>query len=144
MLALRAPANGRVVEVAGIETGTFVGEGDRLGVVLAEGTLKAVATYPPSAALGRIKPNQPASLRLGGFPSAQYGSLAATVTSVSSEPRDGSVRVELAVHPDSNSRLPLQHGLPASAEIQIERISPAALVLRAAGKLVTDSSGSGP
>ena len=51
--------------------------------------------------------------------------------------RDGNVRVELSVQPDADSRIPLQHGLPGSVEIEIERASPATLVLRAAGKLLT-------
>jgi len=140
---LQAPATGIVVEAANLEAGAFVREGERLGVVLAAGELRAVADYAPSSALGRIRPGQPARVRLDGFPSAQYGSLAATVEQVSSELRDGRVRVELEVHPESNPALPLQHGLPGSTEVEIERVSPATLLLRAAGRLVTAAPGAG-
>jgi membrane fusion protein (multidrug efflux system) len=57
------------------------------------------------------------------------------VRAVASEPRDALVRVELEVDPAS-ARVPLEHGLPGRAEIEIERIAPAVLVLRAAGAWV--------
>ena len=60
------------------------------------------------------------------------------MTSVASEIRDGRVRVELAAHPDPGSQIPLQHGLPGTVEVQVERISPVMLVLRAAGRLVAE------
>jgi membrane fusion protein (multidrug efflux system) len=63
----------------------------------------------------------------------QYGTVAATVTRVGGELRDGRVRVELALHPDPASGIPMQHGLPAVAEIDVERITPARLVLRSIG-----------
>ena len=80
---------------------------------------------------------QSARIRLDGFPWTQFGSLTATVTQVAGEVRDGRVRVELVVHPTSDSRIPMEHGLPGTVEVEIERVSPATLVLRAAGKLVT-------
>ena len=55
---------------------------------------------------------------------------------VSSELRDGSIRVEMAIADDTPEGLPLQHGLPGTAEVEVERVSPAALVLRAAGKIL--------
>ena len=100
------------------------------------GDLQDVADYLPSSALGRIQPGQPARLRLEGFPWAQYGSLAATVNRVASEVRNGHVRVDLSLEPDSASPIPLQHGLPGTVEVQVERLAPATLVLRAAGKLL--------
>ena len=39
--------------------------------------------------------------------------------------------------PNPGSRIPLQHGMPASAEIEVERVSPASLVLDAAGRFLT-------
>jgi membrane fusion protein (multidrug efflux system) len=33
--------------------------------------------------------------------------------------------------------VPLQHGLPGSVEVEVERASPAALTLRTAGQLLT-------
>jgi hypothetical protein len=87
-------------------------------------------------ALGRVQTGQPALLRLDSFPWTQYGSLAATVASVASEVRDGRVRVELMVASEPTARLPLQHGLRGTVEVEVEQAAPATLVLRAAGQLL--------
>jgi hypothetical protein len=107
-----------------------------LEVDLTSGKLQVVANFDPPAALGRIRPGQHARLRLAGFPWAQYGSVSATITNVASEIRDGSIRVEMALDPNSSSRIPLQHGLPGSVEVQIETVSPANFVLRTVGGLL--------
>jgi multidrug resistance efflux pump len=133
---IRAPMAGRLGEVAGLHIGTVVGEGDRLAAVVPHGDLQVVADFQPPSALGRIRPGQPARLRLEGFPWMQYGSLAATVKRVASEMRNGHIRVELSLDPDRASPIPLQHGLPGTVEVQVERLAPATLVLRAAGKLL--------
>ena len=80
----------------------------------------------------------PASLKclLEGFPWTQYGAISATVASVASEVRDGRVRVELALRPNLASPIPLQHGLPGTVEVEVDRVSPAILVLRTAGQLL--------
>ena len=133
---LRAPMAGRLGEVAELRVGSVVREGDRLAAVVPRGDLQVVADFLPPSALGRIRPGQPARLRLEGFPWAQYGSLEATVSRVASEVRDGRVRVELSVDPDRASPIPLQHGLPGAVEVQVERVAPVTLVLRTAGKLL--------
>jgi membrane fusion protein (multidrug efflux system) len=111
-----------------------VRQGDTLGVVLPAGALRVVASFLPAVALGRVRTGQPARLRLDGFPWAQYGSLAATVTSVATEARDGAIRVELHLPAATPTAIPLQHGLPGAVEVEVERISPATLVLREVGK----------
>jgi membrane fusion protein (multidrug efflux system) len=73
-------------------------------------------------------------LRLDGFPWTEYGSIGATVTHVGSEVRDGRIRVELALNPHSASSIPMQHGLPGTVQVEVERISPASLVLRVVGR----------
>jgi hypothetical protein len=50
------------------------------------------------------------------------------------------VRVELSVERALEFPVELQHGLPGRLEIEIERVSPATLVLRSAGALVSDRS----
>jgi multidrug resistance efflux pump len=137
---IRAPVSGTLGEVANVGIGSVVREGDKLADVIPTGKLRVVASFLPPDALGRIRPGQRARLRLQGFPWTQFGSISATVTRVASEVRDGHIRVELAVNPDSSSRIPLQHGLPGSIEVQIERISPAALILRMVGKNLAKSS----
>ena len=133
---IRAPVAGRLGEVATLQVGTWVREGARLGAVVPPGTLKVMADFLPSAALGRIQAGQPARLRLEGFPWTQYGAVSATVASVASEVRDGRVRVELAVRPEAAPLIPLQHGLPGTIEVEVDHVSPATLGLRTAGLLL--------
>jgi membrane fusion protein (multidrug efflux system) len=128
---VRAPITGTLGEVATLQPGAVVRQGDTLGVVLPEGALQVVAHFLPAIALGRVQPGQLARLRLDGFPWAQYGSLAATVTSVATEARDGVIRVALQLTPETPAAIPLQHGLPGTVEVAVERISPASLVLHA-------------
>lgn len=134
---VRAPVPGRLGAVAMLQVGAVVRQGDKLGTVVPLGTLKVMTHFLPSAALGRIQPGQPAQLRLEGFPWTQYGAVSATVANVASEVRDGQVRVELAVRPDATPLIPLQHGLPGTVEVEVDRVSPATLVLRTAGRLLT-------
>ena len=47
---------------------------------------------------------------------------------------DGLIRVELTLHPLPTSRIPLEHGLTGSVEIEVERVTPAVLLLRASGQ----------
>ena len=134
---VRAPIAGRLGEVEILRAGSVVKQGDKLCSIVPSGEVKVIAEFPPASALGRVRPGQPARLRLQGFPWAQYGSIAATVESVGSEVRDGRVRVELAIDPHNHTAIPIQHGLPGSVEVQVEQVSPATLALRAAGRLVT-------
>jgi membrane fusion protein (multidrug efflux system) len=55
------------------------------------------------------------------------------VSSVAGELHDGQIRVELALDQDQSSALPFQHGLPAEVNVEVERVSPAVLVLRSIG-----------
>jgi membrane fusion protein (multidrug efflux system) len=135
--SIRSPAVGQLGEVANVQIGAVVHEGETLGAVVSPGTLKVIAGFLPSAALGRIKPGQPARLRLEGFPWTQYGTVAARVTSVASEIRDKLVRVELAVEAEAASAIPFQHGLPGTVEVEVDRVSPATLMLRTAGLLLS-------
>jgi membrane fusion protein (multidrug efflux system) len=134
---IRAAADGLLGEVADLRIGAVVEKGEKLGTIVPEtGELRIVADFPPSNALGRIAPGQPGRLRLAGFPWTEYGSVAATVAGTAGEPRRGRVRVELAIQRDPTSPIPLQHGLPGTLEVEVDRISPAALVLRIGGRLL--------
>jgi membrane fusion protein (multidrug efflux system) len=92
-----------------------------------------VADFPP-VALGRIQPRQPARLRLDGFPWTQYGTISATVIRVVSQDDNEWLQVELAIRPNLASAIPLQRGLAGTVEVEVERVSPATLILRAAGQ----------
>lgn len=128
-----APVTGRIGEAASLQVGAFVAEGASLGTIVPTGGRRLVGEFAPPSALGRIEPGQMARLRLDGFPWAEYGVVTARVANVATEPRDGLVRVELDVLPDANSRIPLQHGLSGTVEVEVERVSPAVLVMRSIG-----------
>jgi hypothetical protein len=98
------------------------------GSIVPSGEPRVIAEFASTAALGHIRAGQHAHLRLPGF-----GSFPAHVTSVGGQIRDGTVRVELAVDP-SPAAIPVQNGLPATVEVEVESVSPATLLLRAAGR----------
>ncbi len=131
---IRAPVSGRLGECAMLRPGVHINEGQQLGLILPRGKLQVVAEFQPADALGKIRPGQRAAVRLEGFPWTQFGTVPAEVSRVAGDIRDGKVRVELAVIAAPESRIPLQHGLPGSVEVEIERVSPLALVLRSAGQ----------
>jgi membrane fusion protein (multidrug efflux system) len=133
---IRAAVDGRLSDCAVLRPGSHVTEGERIGVILPSEALRVVAEFPPALAFGKLRAGQRARVKLKGFPWMQYGTLQAKVSRVAGEIRDGKVRVELALVSPSAPRIPLQHGLPGSVEIQVERISPAALLLRSAGQFI--------
>jgi membrane fusion protein (multidrug efflux system) len=133
---IRAPVAGRVGESSEFRTGSVIRAGEKLGSLVPPGEARAVA-FLPAAAVGRVRPGQNARLRLDGFPWAQYGTLAATVADVGNEPSSGLIRVELTLATDPAPPIPPEHGMPGWAEVEVERVSPAVLLLRAAGQLLT-------
>lgn len=137
---IRAPVDGRVGEAAVLRPGAVVNEAESLASIIPAGRLRAVAQFPADAALGRIREGQTATLRLDGYPWAEFGVVNAIVIHVAQEIRDGKVRVELDIHPDLGFRGRLEHGMPGSIEVAVEHISPLALVLRAAGQWLTRRS----
>jgi membrane fusion protein (multidrug efflux system) len=132
---IRAPVSGRVGDVAAVRPGSVVRAAERLGAIVPQEEARAVALFP-AAALGRARAGHPARLRLQGFPWTQYGTLAATVASVGNEPAGGLIRVELTLDAGQASAIPVGHGLRGSAEVEVERVSPAVFLLRAAGQLL--------
>jgi multidrug resistance efflux pump len=145
---VRAPVSGRIGEAQVVRAGAYIYNGDVLGAIVPTGALRIVAEFSPASAFGRIHPGQPARLKLQGFSWTEYGSVAASVCAVAEEIRDGRVRVEMSLSAPNTTRVPLQHGLPGSVEVEVERITPARLVFRAAGQLlssiVDDSTGGRP
>jgi membrane fusion protein (multidrug efflux system) len=133
---IRAPVTGRLSECAILRPGAYITAGQQLGIIVPGSKLQVVAEFPAQAALGKIHPGQNAIVKLDGFPWAQFGTLSARVARVAGEIRDGKVRVELAVKSPDRSRIQLTHGLPGSVEVEVERISPAVLLLRSAGRAV--------
>lgn len=134
---IRAPISGTLAEAAVLRVGGVLKEGDKIGVIVPDGRMIIVAQFPPPAAMGRLAPGQPAQLRLDGFPWMQWGTVAAKVDRVAGEVRDGTVRVELLVDDSKPSRIPIQHGLPGAVEVAVERVTPATLILRTAGSMLS-------
>lgn len=129
-----ASGRGRLGEIVNLRSGSFVREGDRLAAIIPDGKLRVVAYFEPRNAIGLVQKGQKGWLRLDGFPWMEYGSVLAYVTNVGDEVRDGRVRVELT--PQSNPRLRLQHGLPGTLEVEVNRISPASFLMQKAGGLL--------
>jgi membrane fusion protein (multidrug efflux system) len=134
---VRAPVDGVIGEALNLRVGAVVADGDRLGSIVPEGRLLIVAHYPAQSAFGRIRAGQPATLRLDGFPWAEFGTVSATVAEVGREVRDGKVRVELALRPRSSFHGSLEHGMPGTLEVAVERLSPFNLALRTSGQWLT-------
>lgn len=131
-----SPVSGKIGEMIPLQVGSYVTAGDKLGSIIPYSDLKIVADFPPSSVIGRIKVGQTASMRLDAFPWAQYGTLKAKVSRVGSEIRDNQVKVEFIPEITSDSMIVLQHGLPGYIEVTIEQLSPAVMILRAAGQLM--------
>lgn len=139
---VRAPVAGRLGSVSPIRPGSALDPGEVVAQVVPEGALRVVAAFPAARAVGRVLPSRAARVRLDGFPSLVYGSLPARVSGVGTEAEGGLVRVELEVLPSTvPPSLPVQHGLTGVVEVDVERVTPATLVLRLAGRAV---QGSGP
>jgi membrane fusion protein (multidrug efflux system) len=142
---VRAPVSGTLAEISSLKVGSVVQSGDRICTIVPDGALKVVALFAPSTALGRVRPGQNARVRLAGFPWTQYGSAFARVSHVAGELRDNKIRVELALSPESDSVIPLQHGLPAEVDVEVEHASPLQIVLRSVGsKLLVSAAQAQP
>ncbi|HEY0683277.1 MAG TPA: HlyD family efflux transporter periplasmic adaptor subunit [Steroidobacter sp.] len=135
---IRAPVAGVIGEAPQLDVGAFVDEGGVLGSVVPSGNLRVVAEFVPEQVMGRVTPGQSARMRLDGFPWAQFGTLALRVERMASEIRNGRIRVELVPEPGQDPRM-LQHGLPGSVEVAVERTTPLVLALRAAGQRLAQS-----
>lgn len=134
-----APVSGRVGRVERLPPGSVVETAQVLGVIVPEGRPRAIGLFPV-ASIGRIRVGQPARIRLDGFPWTQYGMLSATVSAVGNEPKDGRVRVELALTGTTPAGIPLEHGLTGSAEVEVEQATPLELILRIVGARMTAAS----
>lgn len=140
---IRAAASGQLVDVVELAAGDYITQGQRLGTILATGSshVRVRARFPKET-VGIIRPGQKAQLKLDGYPWTIYGTVPAQVSSVGTEPGvvataeavPGTVRVELEIDGPTDPRIELQHGLTTSVEVEVARVSPLALVMRAIGE----------
>jgi membrane fusion protein (multidrug efflux system) len=139
LFTVRAPVSGRIGHTVSLQAGAVVAAGTRLCTIVPSGNLRAVAFFDVATAAGRVKPDQAARLRLFGFPWTKFGVIRAHVERVGTEPRDGLIRVELELDVAQKSRIPVEHGLQGSAEVEVEKVAPVTLVLDAAGRYLMNS-----
>ena len=143
-----APVAGQLVDVVELAAGDYITQGQRLGTILAKGPLRVRARFAKET-VGIIRPGQPARLKLDGYPWSVYGTVRGRVTSVGTEPTiqptaeaiPGTVRVELEVEPPDDPRIQLQHGMTATVEVEVARVSPVVLLLRAIGEWTYPGAG---
>lgn len=133
--SLRAPIAGRLGGVVPLQPGAVLARGAVVGRVIPDEPLRIVGRFTP-AGVGRIRPGQPARMRLDGFPWTEYGSLHGRVAAVASEAEDGLVRVECDMFEQTGSRIPVEHGLTGVLEVETEAVSPATLLLRTIGQAI--------
>ena len=129
---VRAAFAGVLADVSTLRPGAVLREGDRIGTLVTRGELRVVASFAANA-VGRLRTGQRGYLRLAGYPWQQYGVLPVVVEHVATELRESQIRVEMRLG-RAPSGIPLQHALPGSVEVEVERIAPAELVLRSAGR----------
>ena len=111
----------------------------------AEATPKASTArveFPAAVALAHIRTGQTAYLHLDGLPRALYPGIPATVSNVASQVVDGNIQIELDARPDADAYVALRPNLTATVEVEVERVSPALLVLRTARRWVQQSPAS--
>lgn len=145
---VRAPVSGQLVDVVELAAGDYITQGQRLGTILAKGPLRVRARFAKQT-VGIIRPGQTAHLKLDGYPWSVYGTVRARVTSVGTEPTilptaeavPGTVRVELEVEAPDDPRIRLQHGMTATVEVEVARVSPLVLLLRAIGEWTYPGTG---
>ncbi|HND32958.1 MAG TPA: HlyD family efflux transporter periplasmic adaptor subunit [Myxococcota bacterium] len=123
-----APADGILGEWSGVAPGAYLGAGERFGALVPDGPLQVVAWFPPTTSVGQVATTQPAVVRLDGFPQTRLRGLPATVARVGSGAESAGLRVELSL--DGPPPLPLSHGMVATVEVEVERLSPFSLLWR--------------
>jgi membrane fusion protein (multidrug efflux system) len=137
----RAPASGHLVDVAELGAGAFIADGQRVGTIVANDAEVRVRARFPKEVVGIIEPGQTAQLKLDGYPWTIYGTVPAKVTRVGTEPGlvatpeaiPGTVRVELDIMTPADARIQLRHGMTATVEVEVARVSPIALMMRSIG-----------
>jgi membrane fusion protein (multidrug efflux system) len=143
-LEIRAPAAGRIGNIAALQVGDVVRAGDVIASIIPVDDVRVVAEFLPEQAVGKVLPGQSARVQLRGFAWTEFGALQAQVTHVASEPRAGTIRVELAMDPTQWSAIPVQHGLPGNVDVRVEASTPWQLVRRSVGHALTPDANPAP
>jgi hypothetical protein len=92
---------------------------------------QVTATFPSDSSLGIIR-GQSVDFHPAGNIGAQNGAIPGIVTTVSDDPSGELTVVEIALRIEQTLPAPLQEGLKGRVDIELERVSPATLILRSA------------
>lgn len=134
---IEAPVSGRVIELVSLPPGAVLQPGETLGTLVPSAELRVVARFPLTRSLGRLRAGQKGQLRLDGFPWVEFGTAKVLLAEVAGDQRDGLLRAEFLLEEAEGvaaGPLPLEHGLPGQVMVEVETVSPAALLLRVIGK----------
>ena len=85
-------------------------------------------------ARGRLRPGQPAWLRITSVPGTPSWSLAATVMQVAVAGQEVRLHVVLRLAPNALAHWPLQPGVTGTMAVEVEWVAPVTLVVRALGQ----------
>jgi hypothetical protein len=96
------------------------------------GSQRVMALFP-SGSGNAIKRGQEASFYPEGADWAQAGPIPAAVSDIATQPDTDQVQVELVLRVGHGLPAPLRTGMKGRVEIELERVSPATMVLRSGG-----------
>lgn len=130
---VRAAVAGTLADVVPLAAGATLDPGSKVATIVPAGSLRIVARFAPDDAVGLVTTGQRAEMRVASRPWTQFGTLHARVLSAGSEPRDGTVRVELEVV-EENPRIPLANGITGDVEVAVAEVSPLEFLFRQAGQ----------
>ena len=141
LLIVRSPINGEIGAVMPLAEGAVVRDGEQLGSIISEGAPLVVGQLRAATAVGRVRPGQAAHVRFASFPWTEFGGAQGVVSGIAADGVGTNVRVEITLDRES-TRVPLRHGLEATAEIEVETVTPAQLIMRAIGRGLSDPASS--
>jgi membrane fusion protein (multidrug efflux system) len=103
---------------------------------------RVTAVFPSDSSVG-INRGQAVNFHPAGNIGAQIGAIPGIVSRVSDDPSGDLTFVEIALRFEQALPAPLQEGLKGQVDIELERVSPATLILRSAG-MVNKANAQGP
>lgn len=128
---LRAVMAGRLGTVAQAPPGTFVQAGERLALLGPFEAPTVTVALLPAVLPAPLRSGQAAWLLVSGGPGTPVWSLSATIVQATAAAPEASRRVVLHLAPDALAYWPLQPGVAATLALEIERVAPVILALRA-------------
>jgi hypothetical protein len=105
------------------------------------GPQRVAASFPSDSSAGIVR-GQLVDFHPAGIIGAQNGPIPGIVSRVSEDPSGELTLVEIALRLESSLPAPLQEGLKGRVDIELERVSPATLIMRSAG-MVNKVNGNG-